>query len=139
MPVRTQEAPLSDKKLPDQLNTAAIIQIVSGVLNIFFMGAAVYFGVAVAGSLVWMCTMGLCPVFLCGVVGFLLIPVGILEVLSGVLILTNNPSALKVQRIVSIIQKVSILVGGIGSIIASFVVDGMINDPEVLAYLESVD
>lgn len=130
---------MSDQKLPDKLNTAAILQIVSGVLNVFFMAGVSYMVLGVGGGLITaMCTLGMCPfgVF-CGFAAFLLVPIGIFEILSGVLILTNNPNALKIQRYVSIAQKVAILFGGIGSLIMSFVVDGMVNDPEVLAYLES--
>jgi hypothetical protein len=130
---------VSDQKLPDKLNTAAILQIVSGVLNVFFMAGVSYMVLGVGGGLITaMCTLGMCPfgVF-CGFAAFLLVPIGIFEILSGVLILTNNPNALKIQRYVSIAQKVAILFGGIGSLIMSFVVDGMVNDPEVLAYLES--
>ena len=132
---------MSDQKLPDKLNTAAIIQIVSGVLNVFFMGTAVYMVVGLGGgTIILMCTMGLCPIgYICGFAGFLLAPVGMFEILSGIMIMTKNPAALKIQRIVSIVQKVAILFGGIGSIIASFVVDGMVNDPESLAYLETLD
>lgn len=132
---------MSDQKLPDKLQTAAILQIVSGVLNVFFMAGVSYMVLGVGGGLITaICTLGMCPIgVFCGFVAFLLVPVGIFEILSGVLILTHNPSALQIQRYVSIAQKVSVLFGGIGSIIMSFVVDGMINDPEVLAYLEAQD
>jgi len=130
---------VSDQKLPDKLNTAAIIQIVSGVINIFFMAGVSYFVIAMGGGIITaICTLGMCPAgVMCGFAGFLLVPIGIFEILSGVMIMTSNPNALKIQRYVSIVQKVSILFGGLGSLIASFVVDGMVNDPESLAFLES--
>ncbi len=130
---------MPDEKLPEMLNTAGLLQITSGVLNVFVVSWMAYFAIATGGSFVWICTMGLCPAFLCGLAGFLLVPIGIFEILSGILIMTNNPSALQVQRLVSIVQKVSILFGGVGSVVVSFVVDGMINSPEVLAFLEAND
>ena len=132
---------MSDKKLPDKLNTAAIIQIVSGVVNVFFMAGVSYMVLGMGGGIITaICTLGMCPIgVLCGFVAFLLVPVGIFEILSGVMIMTQNPNALQIQRYVSIVQKVSVLFGGVGSIIASFIVDGMVNDPESLAFLESHD
>ena len=129
------------RKLPDRLQTAGIIQIASGALNIFFMAGMAYFGLAmVFGLITAIMTCGLMPVgVLCGFLGFLLVPVGILEIVSGVLILTDNEMAPNLANITSIVQKASILCGGVGSFAMSFVVDGMLRDPEVAYFLENRD
>ena len=131
---------MSDTNLPKQLNNAALIQIGSGVLNVFFLAGLMSFVLSFGGGLITgVCTLGMCPIGgLCGFASLLLIPVGIGEILSGVLIMTKNPAALKVHAYVSIVQKVAILFGGLGSIIAAFMVDGMVNDPESRAFLEDL-
>ena len=102
------------------------------------MAGMSYFVLAMGfGMLTAIMTCGLLPVgILCGFAGFLLVPVGVLEVVSGALMFIDNENALRVQRITSVIQKLSFLFGGVGSLIVSFVVDGMMRDPEVELFLE---
>jgi hypothetical protein len=130
-----------NRKLPDRLQTAGILQIASGALNIFFMAGVSYFLLAVGfGFITAIMTCGFLPVgVFCGFGGFLLIPVGILEIVTGVLLLTDNESATNLSGITSKVQKASILCGGLGSIIISFIVDGILREPEVAYFLENRD
>ena len=125
--------------LPEKLKTAAIVQLVSGLVNVFMMAGFAFFALSTLGGIVTtICTLGLFPVgWCCGFLGLLLMPVGLVEIVAGVLGLTNNPSAGKVIGMTVYLEMASLLCGGIGSAIAGFVVRGMLSDPEVVAFLES--
>ena len=133
---------LATADLPSEIPWGYFISYYAGAGSLYGLGiviAKVVFKRDLGGGIITaVCTLGMCPAgVMCGFAGFLLVPIGIFEILSGVMIMTNNPNALKIQRYVSIVQKVAILFGGLGSLIASFVVDGMVNDPESLAFLEA--
>ena len=79
---------------PGQLTTVGILQIISGFINICGMSAVSYFGItAICGGATALITLGTCPIgALCGYAACILIPIGILEVISGILVLAGNPS-----------------------------------------------
>jgi len=122
------------QEVPARMKTAAIIQLVSGALNIFVMPLVV-------GMVIGTC-MGVLTIFLggigacCGAVGWILVPIGIFEVVSGIMGLTNPQSAGGIMKIAAIVELVSILFGGLLSAIAGGFTMMSLNDPEVAGYIE---
>lgn len=123
-----------EPKPPSQVTTAAVAQLVSGLLNIFVFPAI---GVVVIGG-----SCGLLTIFLggCGsLVGFLallLVPIGIAEVVAGILGLANPKTGVSVMRIVGYVELASILFGGLISAVVGGVVSFVfLRAPEVEAYL----
>ena len=122
---------------PQSLKTAAIIQLVSGLVNLF-MPAVAGFGWTMfaaacspftcgASNLLGLCTFGAC----------LLWPLSIAEILGGALTLANPRQGAPILKVVSILEMASIVCSGFVSCIAGFVVYRMVSEPDVAGYLES--
>lgn len=124
---------------PAKLKTVAVVQIVSGALNVFFLGwfTSMMLG-GVAGALTAVVTLGICPIgVLCGLPPWLLIPLGILELVAGIMGLASpSQGSAKLAKIVSYVEVGSILLGGLLSCVAGVVNAMMVRDPEVQGYLE---
>jgi hypothetical protein len=86
--------------------------------------------------------LGICTFFIgglgaiCGIFAFLLVPVGIFEIVSGIIGLTNPKAGVKIMQICSYVEMGSILLGGLSTAIAGGVAMAMLNNPEVKAYIE---
>ncbi len=122
---------------PQSLKTAAIIQLVSGLVNLL-MPMVAGFG--------WSLFAGVCSTFTCGVgsvLGFcslgacLLWPLSIAEIVGGGLTLANPRQGAPIMKVVAMLEMVSILFSGFVSFIAGIVVWRMLSEPEVAGYLES--
>lgn len=126
------------QETPAALKTAAIVQIVSGAVNLLLMwwilGGAIS---SVGGCVSLMCTSGLCPTYCCGMFNFVLIPIGLFEIISGILGLTNPKGAGTLMKIVAVIEMVSILFGGLGSLISGILTFRAMGDPDVADFLQS--
>ena len=122
---------------PQALKTAAIIQIVSGVVNFLFMPAMVWLGWSLFASICSAVTCGAGSIlYFCGFASCLLTPLGIGEMIAGGLTLANPKQGAPIMKIMSMVEIVSVLFGGLGSCIAGVVVFRMLADPEVTTYLE---
>lgn len=123
--------------MPQSLKTAAIIQIVSGLIN-FFMPALAGFGWSMFASVCAWATCGLGSVlYLCGFATCLLWPLGVAEMIAGGLTLANPRQGAPIMKVVSMLEMGSLLCGGFISCIAGFVVYRMLGEPEVAGYLEA--
>jgi len=120
--------------VPANIKSTAILQLVSGIITVTFMACVSYLTIGT--------TLAVCTFFIgglggiCGLVGLLLVPVGIFEIVSGILGLTNPKAGAKVMQICSYVEMGSILLGGLSTAIAGGVALAMMNNPEVKAYLE---
>lgn len=121
-----------EDEVPQKLKMAAITQIVAGTINIL-MGW-------------WMssCIIGnFCGLFtlymggqLCGMVSCLILPLGLIEIGSGVYAMLQPREGAGVARLVSFLEIAAILGGGLVATLAGIGVQVLLNNDEVVAYLE---
>jgi len=82
-------------------------------------------------------TLGLFPIgVLCGVLCAILIPVGILEIVSGIFILAAPQKCRTLAMVTGIIELVSLIFGGLLSAIAGLVTIILMKDENVKGYLD---
>ena len=113
---------------------AAILQIISGVMTMSIMFCVSYLTV---GTVLGICTFFIGGIgAICGVVTFLLIPVGLFEIVSGIIGLTNPESGGKIMKICSYVEMGSILLGGVSTAVVGGVAMSLLSQPEVTAYIE---
>ena len=135
---------------PDKLKNAAIVQIISGLVNIFITswlvsGMAVTLftvGGTMIGIICGVLSMGLCPIGiitpclgLLGFAGFLAVPLGILELIAGIVGLTNPKSGGMFMKIAAVFEILGILIGALPGAIAGGLVLMFLSDDQVKAYL----
>lgn len=123
------------EEVPAGLKNAAIAQIVAGVINICIAGPLVWFTAASVCSILTFFIGGLGG--MCGMLGCLLVPLGFVEILVGVLSLTNPKGFGSASRILAFLEVASILCGGLISAIVGAVVLSMTGSDEVKLYLEA--
>ena len=116
--------------VPDNFRRAAIYQLISGLVNMFVLPVIVVFGGAFCGiftfGLAWICMGGAC----------ILVPVGILEVASGALSLSQPEQSGQLMRFATYAEFGSILGGGLHSAVVGYVVTNLLDDAEVRAFIE---
>ena len=113
----------------------AALQVVSGLFNLLVMSwtASLVFGAgsAVLGTLA---TCG-CPVGaaagLCGLWSLALIPLGLLEVVTGVLALSRRPQWAWLAPLTATAEIASLAFGGVGSFVVGLVAMGVLRDENV--------
>ena len=131
---------MSALQKPQKLTTVAILQIVSGVLQfpVACLSAGIIgFGLAmVMGVLtIWMGGLGAICGY-CGMVAYLLIPIGLVEIISGILILAMPKPPPLFIKITAGLEVFSLLLGGIPAAIVGVINFMLLRDEEVVAYLE---
>lgn len=119
---------------PANLKTAAIVQIVAGLINVFVMSFVSWFGIGTVCSVLTILLGGLGGI--CGLLGCALIPFGMVEILVGVLALTNPKGFGNISRMLGFVEIAAILFGSISSAIAGGVVVMMTGNDEVKAFLQ---
>jgi hypothetical protein len=119
---------------PAQIQQTAILQLISGLVTMTMMACISYLTI---GTVAAICTFFLGGIgAVCGIVAFALVPIGIFEIVSGILGLTNPEKAGQVMKICSYVEIAAILFGGLSTAIAGGVSAALLNNPEVKAYLE---
>ena len=114
---------------PGNIKSAAILQMVSGVINVFFTSVTLGLGATVCA----VPTMGLSG--LCGIFGCLMGPLGFVEIIVGAMAL-QNPKNAGMLRNVAYLEMMSFFFGGLIAAVAGGMVLSMTNDADVKAYLE---
>ena len=137
-----------DAQPPERLKQAAMVQIAVGVVNIFLTSWVAFLAWQSAGCITGTCLTTIlgsvgCPL---GVIGycpsclswgsFIFVPLGIVDIVSGVLSMQNPKGSAMFMRIAAVVDIVSILLGGIPGAIGGALVMYMLSDPEVKGYLE---
>jgi len=120
----------------------AALQIVSGLFNLLVMTwvstAVAGVGTAVLGAL----ATCLCPVGLagttCGLWPFALVPIGVLEVVTGVLALARRPAWPALASLTATAEVVSVAFGGLGSFVVGLVALRVLREDEVQQELRQV-
>ncbi|HHO49547.1 MAG TPA: hypothetical protein ENK18_01450 [Deltaproteobacteria bacterium] len=133
---------------PTKLKQIAILQLISGVLNVCVMAAAVSLALGASSGLVsTLCGASLalvgCPIgclgplgSACGFWGLLLLPIGIGEIVSGITVLAHPQGAVNLLRLTTLAELSSLLFGGVISTVVGVVSLRLLRDDEVVAYLE---
>ena len=73
---------------------------------------------------------------MCGAWGLVLLPIGVLEIVGGIVGLTNPRGAGTVLRVAAMAELASFVFGGLVSGVIGVVVLGLLRDEEVVGYLE---
>ena len=126
---------------PGALVGIGVVQLVSGALNVVLMW---WFMGTVAGTVGGMCTalatLGVFPIgVLCGFVALVLLPIGIAEIASGIVVLAAPASSRTFATVMAVIEIVSLLFGGLISAVAGIVALILLRDEEVKQYLAAAE
>ncbi len=122
------------EQVPDKLKNAAIAQILAGLINFFVMGYVAWFGIGTVCGLLTFLIGGLGG--LCGMVGCLLVPFGLVEIAVGALALSNPKQYGNLCRTLGFVEMGALLLGGIPSAIVGLIVVQMTGSDEVKLFLE---
>ena len=126
---------------PQQLKAIGIIHIVSGIIQ-FPMAMMLTF----CGSYFFACVCGIitAPIGGCGacmgLAGFvclLLVPIGVLEIVTGVLVLVAEPPSRLLIRVTAAVEILGVLFGGLIGAIVGIVVLSMLARPEISEYMDA--
>ncbi len=108
-----------EEDTPGTLIGAGVVQILSGVVNLFIMSWMVSalwatVGSFVTGMILAICTLGLCPLPI-GMVGALawivIVPVALIEITSGILVIVMGRRMKAFALVTSILEGLTTLVG----------------------------
>ena len=139
---------MTDDGPPRQLQTIAIIQLVSGLVNILLMAALVTITLTAVGGTAGTCVSVIfamlgCPLgcvgvlgWACGLWGLALLPIGLFEVVAGGVALVNPEPSPTLIRAAAIAEMASLLFGGLNSAVAGVAVWSLLKDPDVVGYLD---
>lgn len=118
--------------VPQSLKIASIAQIASGAISVMMMW---WVSSCLISTFCGVLTLGFGGQ-LCGLLSWLLIPLGLVEIGVGVFGLVNPKEAAKFQKIVSFIEMAAILCGGVVNAVCGAVAFMMLGKDESVAYLE---
>jgi hypothetical protein len=110
--VRTRAAPV--KRSEDSLRGAGVAQIIAGLLNLFVFSWVLWFGAAVFSTMLVQIT-GLGIFSLLSLGPCVLLPLGVLEVLSGAVVFSTGSRAKGLAVAVAALEILSVCVGGLFS------------------------
>ena len=138
----TSGGPLPE--VPEKVRTLAIVQLVTGIIDVFFGWALAtclwYIGATACTAVTGICTAGMCPIGIVAYLGtfaaFLILPIGLLEIVAGILGLTNPKQIPILPKIASVAGLVGLLFGGLTSAVGGGVAMYLLLDPEVKGFLE---
>jgi hypothetical protein len=114
---------------PGKVQAIGVMQLISGIFNL--MGAVTWgvigftYGIMTLGLLLPLC----CPVFF-------LVPLGIMEIISGAKHLASNHAGLRPPKGIAIAEVGGILLCGTFSFIFGILTLVFLNDPEVVEWYE---
>ena len=119
--------------VPSNLKAAAILQLVSGLVSMTLMCFVSYMTIGLVGGVCTFFIGGLGAI--CGLAAWALIPIGIFEMVSGIVGLANPKAGAPLMKVCSVVELVSILFGGVTTAIAGGVVMALMRNPEIDAWL----
>lgn len=120
---------LASQEKPSQITTIGIFHLVSGIVNL--MGGVSWF---LLGFLKGMLTLGIGCIFC--IPAFLMLPLGIMEIISGAKHLSPNPRNLSPPSALAVVQCVAVMAGNPLSLASGIVTLTMINAPEIKRYYD---
>lgn len=119
---------------PANLKNAAIVQIVAGLINVFFMAFVSWFGIGTVCGVLTIILGGFGGI--CGLLGCVLIPFGFVEIIVGAMALSNPKSFGNISRMLGFVEIGALFLGSVSSAIAGGIVVMMTGNDEVKAYLQ---
>jgi hypothetical protein len=127
-------------EVPQKYQALAIIQIIAGLCNLFFGWIVSSMLLTfVAGTCTGILTLGLCPFgFFCGFLSWLIIPVGVGEVVFGLLMLLSPDTVKGLVGWMPFLQLPTVLIGDFVSPIVGIVALALSRDPEVAGFIEGM-
>jgi hypothetical protein len=122
------------EEVPPTLKASAVVQLVSGIVNLLVVSwLASFLWVSVGGTasmiVMAICTLGLCPLpigSLCGFVGFIIAPLAILEIASGIAGLVSPRAAKPLMIATAIIEVLCVLLASPVAFVAGLVSLGLL-------------
>jgi len=122
-----------NEDVPDSIRNAAILQMISGVVNFMFMAGL---GSALVSTFCGTLTffVGGCGAIF-GMAACLLFPIGAVEAIIGLMAMTQPQKYAQYMRYGAYLELASLLCGGILSAAAGFMVLQMLGSDEAEAYL----
>lgn len=124
---------------PPGVRAAAITSLMIGLVDLAlgWLLASMAWG-AVGCLFTWPCALtGLPPPGLyCGCLGYLIVPIGILEIVSGIVALSQPTSGARLLNVSSALGISGFFFGGLSSGIGGVVVQMLLRDEEVANWLE---
>ncbi len=126
--------------MDSEARNVGIAQIISGLINLIIMSLGwallgTTIGGTVSAAFCAVITLGMCPLpvgALCGFVGVLPLILGILEIISGALIVSDADRYRSFSRAIAILEVLSVLYGGICSVlVGAFVLMTLKEGPEL--------
>lgn len=117
-------------KPPGKVQAIGIMHLVGGIMNMLLCLLWSFEGL-VGG----IATFGIGLIFCCP--AFVLLPIGILEIISGIKHLSSDHTGLKAPKMTGIIELFAILGCGTFSMIFGILTLVFLSDPEVDAYYQS--
>jgi hypothetical protein len=118
--------------VPQSLKIAAIAQIASGAISVMMTW---WLSSCFISTVCGIMTLGFGGQ-LCGLLSWLLIPLGLIEIGVGIFGLVNPKEAAKFQKIVSFLEMAAILLGGVVNAVCGGIAFMMLGKDESVAYLE---
>ena len=117
-------------KMDEKILAVGLTQIVSGMLSLSVMALGWFFMGSTVGGFCSMfacaiVSLGMCPLpvgIVCGLVGVLPLILGLMEIISGAVLLGLQEQAKKFALVVGVLEILSIIYGGVLSLIAGIVV-----------------
>ena len=114
---------------PGKVQAIGAMHLVAGIMNVI---ASLFW--ALYGVLMGVATFGVGLLFCCP--AFILLPIGIMEIISGSKHLSKNHAGLKPPRMTAFAENSAILGCGMISCVMGVLTLVFLNDPEVAAYYE---
>ncbi len=123
---------------PGKVTAVAVLQIVSGLLQfpvscLAATSLSVLYGFMCGLLTVWAGGIGACAAIV-GYLSFLLIPIGVLEVVSGICLLAGVRSSVLV-KVTSIFEILGLFLGGLPGVLVGIVNLVLVSDADVKDWL----
>jgi hypothetical protein len=121
---------------PGKVQALAIMTLIDGILNIVLVGFG--WGLGIISTVIG--TVGVAfPVLICCPIPIYAIVLGILEIIAATKLLPEPAKIKEFPKYLAIMQIVNIISGGVFSIVIGILALVFANDPEVVAYFQSVE
>jgi hypothetical protein len=122
------------EEVPPTLRASAVVQLVSGIVNLFLVSwLASVLWVSIGGTVsmfvMAICTLGLCPLpvgSLCGFVGFIIAPLALLEIGSGIVGLVSPRAAKPLMIATAIVELLCLFLANPVAFVAGLVSLGLV-------------
>lgn len=121
--METLDAP----KPPGKVQAIGVMHLIGGILNLLSAVFWVFYGSMMGLATFGIGLVGCCP-------AFILLPIGIVEIISGAKHLSKNHAGLRAPKAVGIIEICSILGCMVPSTVMGILTLVFLSDPEVEAY-----